>query len=111
MEAKKEGTSPNLDKKGRVIRGESEHAPEIKTQGNLATHEGTFHPSRQDKRILPPAEKDASFRDGRASTGGEEELAPPDGGWGWLVAFGAFVITSLLPLLGPCLVSCSPAYC
>lgn len=59
----------------------------------------------QDKRILPPPEKDASFRDRRASSGhpgGEEELAPPDGGWGWMVAFGAFVITSLIPLLGPC---------
>ncbi|XP_063613625.1 monocarboxylate transporter 14-like [Penaeus indicus] len=104
MEAKKGETSPSLDNKGRVTQGEGEHAPEIKTQGNLRD-EGTFHPSKQDKRNLPPPEKDASFRDRRAPTGhpgGEEELAPPDGGWGWLVAFGAFVITSLLPLLGPC---------
>nr|XP_053646666.1 uncharacterized protein LOC128698475 isoform X3 [Cherax quadricarinatus] len=26
----------------------------------------------------------------------------PDGGWGWLVVFGSFIITLLVPLLGPC---------
>lgn len=100
MEAKKGGTGPILDNKRRVAREEGEHAPEIMTQGNLTTHEGTFHPSMQDKRILPPPEKDASFGDRRASSGhpgGEEELAPPDGGWGWMVAFGAFVITVSAP--------------
>lgn len=105
MEVKKGEASPPLDGRGRGTRGEAERGPEIKGQGILATHEGTFRPPRQGERILPPPEKGASCKGGRVSPehpGGEEELAPPDGGWGWLVAFGAFVITSLLPLLGPC---------
>ncbi|XP_071524183.1 monocarboxylate transporter 12-B-like isoform X1 [Panulirus ornatus] len=30
------------------------------------------------------------------------EMRPPDGGWGWMVALGSFIITTLLPMLGPC---------
>ncbi|KAK7075191.1 hypothetical protein SK128_011141 [Halocaridina rubra] len=34
----------------------------------------------------------------------QEEISTvvPDGGWGWLVAFGGFIITMLLSSLGPC---------
>lgn len=102
MEVKKGEASPPLDGRRRGTRGEAERGPEIKGQGNLATHEGTFRPPRQGERILPPPEKGASCKGGRAfpeHPGGEEELAPPDGGWGWLVAFGAFVITVSAPPL------------
>lgn len=33
---------------------------------------------------------------------GVTDAVVPDGGWGWLVAFGAFIITMLLSSLGPC---------
>ncbi|XP_047488232.1 monocarboxylate transporter 9-like [Penaeus chinensis] len=32
----------------------------------------------------------------------EEDLAPPDGGWGWVVTVGAFIIMNLLPMIPPC---------
>ncbi|XP_042893262.1 monocarboxylate transporter 9-like isoform X2 [Penaeus japonicus] len=31
-----------------------------------------------------------------------EDLAPPDGGWGWMVTLGAFVIMNLLPMIPTC---------
>ncbi|XP_042877167.1 monocarboxylate transporter 13-like [Penaeus japonicus] len=32
----------------------------------------------------------------------EEEDEAPDGGWGWVVTFGCFIIAFLVDLLGPC---------
>ncbi|KAK7066379.1 hypothetical protein SK128_028050 [Halocaridina rubra] len=32
----------------------------------------------------------------------EGEAKPPDGGWGWMVAIGCFLITSLIPMVAPC---------
>ncbi|XP_037803649.1 monocarboxylate transporter 9-like isoform X2 [Penaeus monodon] len=32
----------------------------------------------------------------------EDDLAPPDGGWGWVVTVGAFIIMNLLPMIPPC---------
>ncbi|KAG7168114.1 monocarboxylate transporter 12-B-like [Homarus americanus] len=30
------------------------------------------------------------------------EMVPPDGGWGWMVALGSFVIMTLIPMVSPC---------
>lgn len=30
------------------------------------------------------------------------EVKPPDGGWGWLVALGSLVISTLIPMIAPC---------
>ncbi|XP_050718102.1 monocarboxylate transporter 13-like [Eriocheir sinensis] len=41
----------------------------------------------------------------RLQSGGDKvayKLVPPDGGWGWMVALGTFIIMSLLMMLGPC---------
>ncbi|KAK4310757.1 hypothetical protein Pmani_017696 [Petrolisthes manimaculis] len=32
----------------------------------------------------------------------QQRLVPPDGGWGWMVALGTFLVTMLLPTMSPC---------
>lgn len=89
MEGKGGGTRPEAEDERRAPSGAAERDAEIKNQANLAPHDGTFRASRQDKRTPSLPEKDASFHEEEE----EEELSPPDGGWGWMVALGAFIIT------------------
>ncbi|XP_050718096.1 monocarboxylate transporter 9-like [Eriocheir sinensis] len=53
----------------------------------------------------PPKHHHHSKSRHRLQSRGDEaayKLVPPDGGWGWMVALGTFIITSLLPMLGRC---------
>ncbi|XP_068236226.1 monocarboxylate transporter 9-like isoform X2 [Palaemon carinicauda] len=37
-----------------------------------------------------------------STTNVQERYEPPDGGWGWVVAIGCFVVTTLINMIGPC---------
>ncbi|XP_045610191.2 monocarboxylate transporter 12 [Procambarus clarkii] len=64
---------------------------EAASEGSCATNRGNVFPDeKQTLTNLDVAEK---------STGG---MVVPDGGWGWLVALGSFIISMLALSLAPC---------
>ncbi|KAK7079038.1 hypothetical protein SK128_005859 [Halocaridina rubra] len=68
---------------------ENVHLQIIQPLLNVNTTENINSPSNE-----------SSVKEGKKEE--ETVLVPPDGGWGWLVAIGAFIITMLLPSVGPC---------
>ncbi|KAG0715963.1 Monocarboxylate transporter 2 [Chionoecetes opilio] len=56
-------------------------------------HHQRHHPAGNNHTVRPSKDQDVAkyYR-----------MVPPDGGWGWMVALGTFLIVTLLPPLRPC---------
>ncbi|XP_068236065.1 monocarboxylate transporter 14-like [Palaemon carinicauda] len=83
LERRESTMDENLDSGKQELNKESRERTEEHTKVENEREDGN---SKEVNRKLPDVTK----------------TVVPDGGWGWLVAFGAFIITMLLSSLGPC---------
>ncbi|KAG0728847.1 Monocarboxylate transporter 7 [Chionoecetes opilio] len=56
-------------------------------------HHQRHHPAGNNHTVRPSKDQEVAK---------PYRMVPPDGGWGWMVALGTFLIMTLLPMLGPC---------
>ncbi|XP_066940755.1 monocarboxylate transporter 12-B-like [Macrobrachium rosenbergii] len=65
--------------------------------GVTATDEATCDNNNSEKRQQGTEGENEDVKE-------EEDKGPlpPDGGWGWMVVLGCFLITCLIPMVGPC---------
>nr|XP_027210979.1 monocarboxylate transporter 5-like [Penaeus vannamei] len=93
----------NEEKKDDEMRKEKEKKDElIKQREKQEKREKETHLSPPD--VARQGRHDGPLEEPkpRGQAAPEEDLAPPDGGWGWAVTVGAFIIMNLLPMIPPC---------